>query len=196
MTREEKNIALHSKTFDGMVYAGIGKPMYIEIGNFRDSSNYCIRSNTLASHLLAIHSIIHAKLNGFPSPTPKTPIVVATFAERGIIFMDNFEYDNYKKYACTTTMEHRIIAQLLTRSYGLKPNITIKPVGIILDFGEKGKFYLAEDFFPVHHSCITLDYKCDKKIKALLHVEYIPTTKRTQFVGHKIFDMKTKEEAQ
>lgn len=194
MTREEKNIALHSKTFDGVVYVGVGKPTYNEFGTFHDSNSYCIRSNSLANHLLAIHAIIHAKLNGFPSPTPNSPILVATFRESGVIFMDTVTCNNYKQYSHISAMEHWIISQLLKRSYGLNPIITVKPVGIILDFEEGGKFYLSDDFNPVHRSCITINYKCDKKVKNLLHAEYIPSTKRTQFVGHKIFETITKEE--
>lgn len=196
MTREEKNIAYHSRKFDGMVYAGTGVLNYNKIGIFDDTSCYCIRSNTLVNHLLAIHTVIHAGLHGLPAPTQESDILVATFGDRGIIFMDTVTYDNYNQYAYIASIERWIINQLLSRSYGLNPNITIKPAGIILDFGEDGKFYLSEDFYPTHQECITMNYKCNKEIKKLLHAEYIASTKRTQFVGYQIFDMKTKEEAQ
>lgn len=196
MTREEKNILFHTTKFDGMVYAGTGTANYSKAGIFNDASCYCIRSNTLAKLLLSIHTIVHAKLHGLPAPTPESDILVATFGDRGIIFMDTVTYDDYDQYVCATSIEHWIINQLLSRSYGLNPNITIKPAGIILDFGEDGKFYLSEDFHPTHQECITMDYKCNKEIKKLLHAEYIASTKRTQFVGYQIFDMKTKEEAQ
>lgn len=195
MTREEKNIKLHTRNFDGMVYAGIGTPNETEIGTFNTEDMYCIRSNSLSKQLLALHKIMYAGVNGFAYPT--SFILMATFEERSVIFFDRIDsYFCYKE----TTREMAIkemIYQLFERSYGLKPiDVLVRPVGIIIDFGKDGKYYLCEDFAPTHHECITFDKPRSRKVKTLLHAEYIANTKNTKFVGHEILNLKIKEEAQ
>ena len=197
MTREERNIKLHTNYFDGIVYAGLGSK-YESVDRWLNQGDaYCIRANTIPQLLVSINTIAYTDL--YHLPTPTSDMMVATFGERGIIFVESYHFTYYRIYSEVKKFVEGIIKDLFIRSYGLKVDVESTPVGVILDFGENGKYYVCEDFRYTHRMCITLQRtksktSVSKKIFDLLGAEYVNPNKNPKFVGHEIFNLHFKEE--
>ena len=182
----------HSAHFDGVIYEGYANPSFT-------------RSDNLAKYLLSIHKVLYSQVND--GITPVNSSIALIYTDRLPTCMTTIDPRSCLKEKSRQAAMKSVIYRLIVDTYGFKEprNIIVNPIGIVMDFtypdGKEGggKFYLSESFRPTHSECITLDRRRIERLMFLLRGEYIKQSKRTEFIGHKIFDMefyKENEEAQ